>query len=239
MLPGALRRRGARAPGQRSRNFEKRRGTGEKGHKRMAQAGCVFDVAVPDEPRTPEQILCREPGQPPPQAPEAAGTWYTAGIAGGAAETIAALFDQAGRRDPARARTWIALADGDNHQIRLIQDQAAARGVTVTILIDFVHVQEYLWKAAWCFHRPRDPAIEAWVTAQELDILHGRVQRRDHPDRGTWPPRTRPGPAASTARSSPKPCPTCRTSSPTWTTPAPWQQAGRSPPASSKAPAAT
>ena len=175
MRPGALRRRGAKAPGQRVRNFGKRRGTGEKGHKRMAQAGCVFDVAVPDEPRTPEQILARQPGQPPPQAPEAAATWYTADITGGAAETIRVLFDQAGRRDPARARTWIALADGDNHQISQIQDQAAARGVAVTILIDFVHVQEYLWKAAWCFHRARDPAIEAWVTAQELDILHGRA----------------------------------------------------------------
>ena len=141
----------------------------------MAQAGCVFDVVVPDQPRTPEQILARQPGQPPPQAPEASGTWYTADITGGAAGTIAALFSQAGRRDPARDRTWIALTDGDNHQISQIQDQAAARGVPVTILIDFVHVQEYLWKAAWCFHRPRDPAIEAWVTAQELDILHGRA----------------------------------------------------------------
>jgi hypothetical protein len=175
MLPRALRRRGAKSPGQRVRNFGKRRGTGEKGHKRMAQAGCVFDAAVPDQPRTPEQIPDRPPGQPPPQAPRAAGQWYTADIAGGAAETIAALFGQAGRRDPARARTWIALAGGDNHQIGQIQDQAAARGVAVTILIDFVHVQEYLWKAAWCFHAPRDPAIEAWVTAQELDILHGRA----------------------------------------------------------------
>jgi hypothetical protein len=177
MLPGALRRRGAKAPGQRVKTFGKRRGTGEKGHKRMAQAGCVFDVAVPDQPRTPEQILARPPGQPPPQAPRATGQWYTADIAGGAAGTITALFGQAGRRDPARARTWIALADGDNHQIGQIQDQAAARGVAVTILIDFVHVQEYLWKAAWCFHAPRDPAIEAWVTAQELDILHGRAAR--------------------------------------------------------------
>jgi hypothetical protein len=175
MRPEALRRRGAKAPGQRVRNFGKRRGTGEKGHKRMAQAGCVFDVAVPDDPRAPEQILARQPGQPPPKAPEAVSTWYTAGIAGGCAETICVLFDQAGRRDPGHARTWIALADGDSHQISQIQDQAAQRHVPVTILIDFVHVQEYLWKAAWCFHPPRDPAIEAWVTAQELDILHGRV----------------------------------------------------------------
>jgi hypothetical protein len=42
-------------------------------------------------------------------------------------------------------------------------------------VIDFIHVLEYLWKVAWCFHPPRDPAMEDWVTAQGLDILHGRV----------------------------------------------------------------
>ncbi len=45
----------------------------------------------------------------------------------------------------------------------------------MTVLVDFIHVLEYLWKAAWCFHEPRDPAMEDWVTAQALDILHGRV----------------------------------------------------------------
>ena len=34
---------------------------------------------------------------------------------------------------------------------------------------------EYLRKAAWCFHPPRDPAMEDWVIAQGLDILHGRT----------------------------------------------------------------
>jgi hypothetical protein len=47
--------------------------------------------------------------------------------------------------------------------------------VTVTIVVDFIHVIEYLWKAAWCFHQPRDPAAEDWVTAQGPDILHGRA----------------------------------------------------------------
>jgi len=37
-------------------------------------------------------------------------------------------------------------------------------------VIDFIHVLEYLWKAAWCFHPPRDPAMEDWVIAQALDI---------------------------------------------------------------------
>jgi len=57
----------------------------------------------------------------------------------------------------------------------VIQDQAAQRGITITILVDFIHVLEYLWKAAWCFCPPRDPAAEDWVTAQGLAILHGRV----------------------------------------------------------------
>jgi hypothetical protein len=26
-----------------------------------------------------------------------------------------------------------------------------SRGITITILVDFIHVLEYLWKAAWCF----------------------------------------------------------------------------------------
>ena len=170
MLPGALRRRGARAPGQRVRNFEKRRGTGEKGHKRMAQLGCVFDAAPVG--RTPEQVMASGGGK---QAPRALRRWYAVDIAADRAGTIRAVFDEAGRRDPRHERTWVALIDGDNHQIEMIRAQAAARGVDLVILIDFIHVLEYLWKAAWCFHRPRDPAIEAWVTAQALGILHGRA----------------------------------------------------------------
>jgi hypothetical protein len=177
MRPEARRRPGAKAPGKRTRNFEHRRGTGEKGHKRMAETGCVFDVAVPDGPaRTPEQVM--HPDLDPrarPPAPHAVNRWYTTDITAGRDVTIAKIFDEADRRDPRHRRTWIALADGDIYQIGLIQDQAAARGITVTILVDLIHVLEYLWKAAWCFHEPRDPAMEDWVIAQALDILHGRV----------------------------------------------------------------
>jgi hypothetical protein len=173
MLPGARRAR-ARAPGQRVRNFARRRGTGEKGHQRMAQTGCVFDVAPPDEPRTPEQVMASRAGGGK-QAPRALRRWYTVDIAADRAHTAGAVFDEAGRRDPGHARTWIALVDGDNHQIELIRAEAAGRGITITIVVDFIHVLEYLWDTAWCFHPPRDPAIEAWVTAQALDILHGRA----------------------------------------------------------------
>src|SRR5207248_1869728 len=83
--PGLCRRRGAKAPGQRVQNFEKRRGTGEKGHKRMAQTGCVFDVAP--VPRIPEQVMASGPGK---QAPRALRRWYTVDIAADRAGTIRA-----------------------------------------------------------------------------------------------------------------------------------------------------
>jgi hypothetical protein len=176
MLPEARGRR-ARAPEQKVRTFEKRAGTGEKkGCKRMAETGAVFDVAVPDGPaRTPEQVMRPEGGTGGKKPPRAENRWYTCDITAGRDVTVGKIFDEAERRDPGHARTWIALVDGDNYQLGLIQAAAAARGITLAIVIDFIHVLEYLWKAAWCFHPPRDPAMEDWVTAQALDILHGQV----------------------------------------------------------------
>jgi hypothetical protein len=175
MLPEARGRR-ARAPEQKVRTFEKRAGTGEKkGCKRMAETGAVFDVAVPDGPaRTPEQVM-RPEGGTGGKPPRAENRWYACDITAGRDVTIGKIFAEAERRDPGHARTWIALVDGDNYQLGLIQAAAAARGITLAIVIDFIHVLEYLWKAAWCFHPPRDPAMEDWVTAQALDILHGRT----------------------------------------------------------------
>ena len=176
MRPEA-RRATAAAPEQRSRTFCKRQGTGEKtGHKRMAQVSCVFDVQPPPGdagPRTPEQIMRPEPGCPK-NAPAAVNRWYTTDITAGRGTAITRAFAEADRRDPAHHRTLIALADGDNRQISQILGQAADRGITIPIIIDFIHVLEYLWKAAWCFHPARDPAAEDWVTAQATDILHGR-----------------------------------------------------------------
>jgi hypothetical protein len=176
MLPEARRRR-TRAPEQKVRTFEKRAGTGEKkGCKRMAETGAVFDVAVPDGPaRTPEQVMRPEGGTGGKKPPRAQNRWYACDITAGRDVTIGKVFAEADRRDPGHARTWIALVDGDNYQLGLFQAAAAARGITLAVVIDFIHVLEYLWKAAWCFHAPRDPAMEDWVIAQALDILHGRA----------------------------------------------------------------
>jgi len=174
MRPDALRpdaaRRAARAGGT-----GKRLGSGQKnGHKRIAETGVVYCSLPPDGgPRTPEEIFLRPPGEPA-RHPLALSRWYTCGITASRADVIALLFAEAERRDPGHEREWPALVDGDNCQIDVIKAQARARGADVTILIDLIHVIEYLWKAAWRFAPAGDtPAAEQQVIAWGLDILRG------------------------------------------------------------------
>jgi hypothetical protein len=140
----------------------------------MAEAGAVFDVAP--VPRAPGDIM-RPPGAPGPrpQAPEAKGKWVTASIARRAAAVIASVLAEAGRRDPGHLRTWIALVDGNAHQISRIRAEAAGRDVTVTVVVDFMHVIEHLWDAAWCFHPEASPGAGPWVRAHAAAVLDGRA----------------------------------------------------------------
>src|SRR5664280_2724410 len=95
--------------------------------------------------------------------PVTSNKWLTASVVADAAAVVAQIFAEADRRDPDHDRTWVALVDGNNHQIDRITAEAHARTLQVTIVIDFIHVLEYIWKAAWCFHREGDPAAEEWV----------------------------------------------------------------------------
>jgi hypothetical protein len=69
------------------------------------------------------------------------------------------------------------LTDGDRHQIALIEAEAARRKTQVRLVLDLVHVLEYLWAAAWCFHARDDPAAEDWVAVQALAVLAGRTRQ--------------------------------------------------------------
>jgi hypothetical protein len=161
-----------------------RRSKGEKRHrKRMAEVAAVYDLAP--QPRTVADILpgpdapdtSDAPDAPagPPAPPRATGKWLTASVVEDTAAVISAGFAEADRRDPDQARVWVALVDGNNQQIDRIRAEARARGTTVRIVVDFIHVLEYVWKAAWCFHPEGDPAAEVWVRAQARQILAGRA----------------------------------------------------------------
>lgn len=174
MRPGALRPATARAAASSNPKLATRLSKGEKrNRKRMAEVGAVYD-ATPVS-RCPADIL---PGsdaerQDATAGPAARNKWLTASVVDDAATVVGTIFDEAERRDPDRHRTWIALVDGNNHQIQRILAEGKARGVTVTVVVDFVHVLEYLWKAAWSFHAEGDPAAEAWVRKHAQTVLAG------------------------------------------------------------------
>jgi hypothetical protein len=174
MRPGAL--RAATAKTAASRKLSTRLSRGEKRYrKRMAEVACVYDLTP--VPRTVTDIL-PEADTPNPArrpAPAASGKWLTASLTDDAAQVIAAGFDEATRRDPEHQRRWVALVDGNAHQIDCIRAEAKARKVTVAIVVDFIHVLEYLWKAAWCFFTEGDRGVETWVREQARQVLAGRA----------------------------------------------------------------
>lgn len=90
---------------------------------------------------------------------------------------IGRVLDHAQRRDSDHQRTWVALVDGNRHQIDRIRHEATARDVEVAVVIDFVHVMEYLWSAAWSFFNEADPAAEAWVADRAVAVLEGHARQ--------------------------------------------------------------
>ena len=186
MLPEALRPATAKAAASAENRLATRLSPGEKnGRKRMAELACVYD-AVP-VPRTPEDVIStpaqkrrkrksqatapKKKGKP--REPQARGKWLTASVTDDIPAVIAAAFGEAERRDPGHQREWAVLIDGNNTQIQAVTAEAARRGVTIVIVIDFIHVLEYCWKAAWSFFDKGEPAAEEWVADQARKILHG------------------------------------------------------------------
>jgi hypothetical protein len=178
MRHDALRPATAKAAANSNPKLATRLSKGEKrNRKRIAEVAAVYD-ATPAV-RTPTDIL---PGTDTERAaatpgPVARNKWLTASVVDDAACVVAQMFTETDRRDPRRQRTWVALVDGNNHQIQRIEAEARARDVTVHIVIDFIHVLEYLWKAAWSFHTEGDPAAEKWVRRHASAVLAGRATR--------------------------------------------------------------
>jgi len=173
MREEGLRPATAKAAAAARRKAAARLSPGEKnGRKRMAEIAAVTDV-IP-APRTPADIIA-PPGRDGADPPKTQGKWLTASVTDDIPAVIAAAFEEAARRDPGRERTWIALAGGNNTQIGAIEAEAQARGITVPVLIDFIHVIEYCRKAAWTFFEPGDPDAAGWVAGRATAILDGKA----------------------------------------------------------------
>ena len=137
------------AEADREKKRRKRLQPGEKkNRKRTAAVVSVYETEA--YPRTPEQILTPEEAAPPRPKPENKRVW--ASVTDDLGEMIEAGFREALRRDPHQKMYWVVLVDGQTDLIRHIEKQAKKHGVAVLVTQDFIHVVEYLWKAAHALH---------------------------------------------------------------------------------------
>ncbi len=146
----------------------------KKGFKRMATVAAVYTIQ--DWPRTPEQIVGELRPKPravePRPRPEDKRVW--ASLVQPPEEIIAQALEEAERRDPEQTKEWVALSDGNELQLGLFLVAAEHYQVKLTIILDLIHVLEYLWRAARAFYKEGDNRAEAWVSERLLAILEGR-----------------------------------------------------------------
>lgn len=171
-----LREATRKAAEKRTHKLQTRLSKGEKRNaKRMAQVAAVYTIAR--HQRTAEDIIGEaapvrdaDSVRPRPR-PEHKRVW--ASLKKDAAEVIDDAFAEALRRDPERRKEWVALVDGNETQLALLRSGARKHGLSLVIILDFIHVLEYLWNAGHELLGEGQPETEAWVRKRALAILHG------------------------------------------------------------------
>jgi hypothetical protein len=183
-------RRKAAAKDPRGDTDEKR-----KASKRMATVAAVYTIDrfvrtaadVASEFRGIEDAAKRVK-RPKPQHKR---VW--ASVIDTASEVIGSAMLEATRRDPARTKEWVALVDGNEHQLDCLEAQVASEGVELCIILDLVHVLDYLWDAGKDLCGSDEAARRAWVGIRLDRLLKGRVSevaagmRRSATKRGLRP----------------------------------------------------
>ena len=150
MRPEALRPATATAAASATTKLSTRLSKGEKrNRKRLAEVGAVYDA----DPvvRIPADILARgqdtkqdtDPGQPA-QAPVAKNKWLTASITDDAAPWSAASSTKPTAATPPTRAPGSRWSMATTTRSTGSRPKPPQRGVNVTILIDFIHVLEYL-----------------------------------------------------------------------------------------------
>jgi hypothetical protein len=176
-LRPATRKKAEQQP--RDASFPPKTKSGSKDHrKRMAQVGAVFNVAPYH--RTVEDILGElrslapdDKETPRPPRPRPVNKRIFASIEKDMEKVVQEGFRDALTRDPERKCRWIVLVDGNRDQIRCIKRIARRLRVTITIIADLIHVIEYLWPAAYCFHDAGSEDAKQWVVQRVRALLEG------------------------------------------------------------------
>jgi hypothetical protein len=148
---------------------------GEKGNrKRMAEVASVYTVERHE--RTAAEVIGLLKNQNSAIRPRATSKRVWASLELPMRTVVEDAINEAMRRDPKRKRQWVILVDANKQQLKTIEAVLEQHGLhDVTMILDWVHVLEYLWQAARALHQEGDTTIETWVQERALKILAGKA----------------------------------------------------------------
>jgi hypothetical protein len=152
-----------------------RLGKGEKpGGKKEAILTGLYTIAP--AVRTPQAVVASRFKQPP-AAPAATPEPRTGpqhkrlyATLTGKTAALAEVAGQVARRDGPHSTQRIALTDGS----RALQQRVQAQFPQFTLVLDCIHMVEYLWKAANAHLGEAHAQRTAWVRARALQVLSGQ-----------------------------------------------------------------
>lgn len=90
---------------------------------------------------------------------------------------IAEMFAETARRDPTHARPWVVLVDGSESQLAQVRAKALELGVSVTIIVDVIHVLHYLWLLSGLLVDEATETRDGWVREHLMGLM---TRQADH-----------------------------------------------------------
>lgn len=178
MRPEGLREGTRKRAEAAKRKMEKRLAKGEKtNRKRMAQIASLY--LTPRFERTPTDILkelARENAEKRRPKPIEKRVW--ASVEKEADDVIRMLFIEAHKRDPKHKKEWVVLVDGHQDQMRQVKKFIRREGVSAVIILDLIHVIEYLWNAARVFYpgeAETSTQCQQWVSDKLEMVLNSEA----------------------------------------------------------------
>jgi len=168
-------RKAAEAPSAQGRRTRLSKGQ-KRNRKRMATVATVYTVAPfvrGVEEVAAEMAPVRAATKRTRPKPQGKRVW--ASLEQAPEAVLAEAFEEAQSRDPGHEKTWVALVDGNKTQLKILHEEARRRDIELTIVLDVMHVVEYLWKAAHALFAEGSQELEPWVGERLRGILAGRV----------------------------------------------------------------
>lgn len=150
-----------------------RRGKGDKKtRKKEAMATAIYTIAAYE--RTPQEVVDAlfqtQVSATCPARPKPCHKQVLASL-NGKAWALQRLQERVQQREGGHIQDRVALTDGALALQRQMQEKLPG----FTLVLDIIHVDEYVWKAGTALYGETDPQRTEWVKTQLLDLLSSRT----------------------------------------------------------------